>query len=187
MPVPDFSPGEVLTAAAMDSIGLWRVASGTLSGTAVNFEGCFTSDFTNYRIVIDSVTFSAGADIYYQFLSGSTPNATANYYWAQTGLTIANSSTSSTASSQTLGYTGVSVLAAFGATMASVSMDVYAPQSAAQRTFITMSAVGYSTNFYHRTGMSGQNELLAFDGIRFITATAPTFTGNVTIYGYRKP
>ena len=79
MPVPDFSPGEVLTAAAMDSIGLWKVASGTLSGTATNFVGCFTSDYTNYRIVVDGITFNTTGDVYIQFLNNTTPNATANY------------------------------------------------------------------------------------------------------------
>jgi hypothetical protein len=186
MPVPDFSPGEVLTAAAMDSIGLWRVASGTLSGTAVNFANCFTSDFTNYHIVFDSVTWSAGGDVLYQFLNGTTPNTTSNYYWAYTGLTITNAATSSTNSSSSFGYTGMSTTVAFNVTMSSASIDVYAPLSA-QRTFITSSALGHSLNFYHRHGMGGQNELLAFNGIRFLTNSATTFTGNVTIYGYRKP
>jgi hypothetical protein len=187
MPVPDFSPGEVLTAAAMDSIGLWRVASGTLSSTATNFVGCFTSDYTNYRIVIDSITFNATGDLYFQFLNGSTPNATANYNWAFTGLLVTSGAANANATGQTLGYTGMTTTAAFNETMGSVSMDVYAPQSAAQRSFISFDVTGYGANFYARSGMVQQNQLLAFNGIRFLTSSASTFTGNVTIYGYRKP
>jgi hypothetical protein len=74
-----------------------------------------------------------------------------------------------------------------GAVLSGGSMDVYAPQSASQRTFLTSAAVGYTTDFYHRHGMGGFNELLTFDGIRFFTNAGPNFTGNVTIYGYRKP
>jgi hypothetical protein len=187
MPVPDFSPGEVLTAAAMDSIGLWKVASGTLSGTATNFVGCFTSDYTNYRIVIDSITFNTTGDVYIQFLNGTTPNATANYQWAYSGLIVTGTNAPSSGSGQTVAYTGTTVSAAFNQTMASITMDVFAPQSVSQRTFATIDATGYGTNFYGRNGMIEQNELLAFNGIRFLTAGAATFTGNVTIYGYRKP
>jgi hypothetical protein len=55
MPVPDFSPGEVLTAAAMDSIGLWLVKTQTIgSGVAsVSVPDAFPSDYTNFRVVID--------------------------------------------------------------------------------------------------------------------------------------
>jgi hypothetical protein len=187
MPVPDFSPGEVLTASAMDSIGLWRVASGPLSGTATNFVGCFTSDYTNYRIVIDGITFNTTGDVYIQFLDGSTPNATLNYQWAYSGLLVTGTNAPSDGSGQTVGYTGTTVSAAFNQTMASIAMDVFAPQSAAQRKFVAISASGYGANFYVRNGMVQQNQLLAFDGIRFLTASAATFTGNVTIYGYRKP
>jgi len=138
--------------------GLVYVTSGTLSGNAVNFAGCFTSNYTNYRIMFDSVTFSGSGDVYYQFLNGSTPNTTSNYYWAYSGLTITNAATSSTIASSTIGYTGMSTTVAFNVTMCSASIDVYAPLSP-QRTFITSAAVGQSLNFYHRHGIGGQNEL----------------------------
>jgi len=54
MPVPDFSPGEVLTAAAMDSIGLWLVKSQTVGSNvaSVVVSDCFSADYQNYKIVI---------------------------------------------------------------------------------------------------------------------------------------
>jgi hypothetical protein len=186
MPVPDFSPGEVLTAAAMDSIGLWRVGGGTLSSTATNFVGCFTSNYTNYRIVIDSVTFNSTGDLNIQFLSGATPNTTANYSYAFVGLTTGGASGNANGTT-TFAYTGMTTTAAFNETMGFVIMDVLAPQSAAQRTFVSINSAGYGANFYTRSGLAEQNQLLAFDGIRFLTNSAATFTGNVNIYGYRKP
>jgi hypothetical protein len=185
MPVPDFSPGEVLTAAAMDSIGLWRVGGGALSTATTNFEGVFTSDYTDYRIVIDSLVFSSSADLYWRVLTGSTAASSADYGWSVTGLTDASGGTSSAAAAQTIGYTGSSSNLA-SVVISSCSLDFYGPQLA-QRTFVTSSAVGYASAFYHRTGMSYYNLTNAYDGIQFTTLSANTVTGNVSIYGYRKP
>jgi hypothetical protein len=54
MPVPDFSPGEVLTAAAMDSIGLWLVKTQTIgtSVASVTVTGAFSADYENYLVQI---------------------------------------------------------------------------------------------------------------------------------------
>ena len=56
MPVPDFSPGEVLTAAAMDSIGLWLVKTVTIgSGVAsVPVTDAFSANYDSYRVVISN-------------------------------------------------------------------------------------------------------------------------------------
>jgi hypothetical protein len=54
MPVPDFSPGEVLTAAAMDSIGLWLVKTQTIGSgvSSVTVTDAFSADYDNYRILV---------------------------------------------------------------------------------------------------------------------------------------
>jgi hypothetical protein len=166
--------------------GLVYVTSGALSGTAVDFVGCFTSEFTNYRIVIDSITSSAGADVLYRLLQNTTPITTTTYSWAVTGLTETGANVNSSTFGQTQGYTGWSTSTAFNQTMGGVSMDIYAPL-AAQRTFITTSASGYAIAFYHRTGFTHNNESFSCNGIRFLTNSGVTFTGNVSIYGYRKP
>jgi hypothetical protein len=75
MPVPDFSPGEVLTAAAMDSIGLWKIAEVNLTGTTVNIVGCFSSSFDAYRIVISNAKCAGALVAGAQMLNGTTPNA----------------------------------------------------------------------------------------------------------------
>jgi hypothetical protein len=63
MPVPDFSPGEVLTAAAMDSIGLWLVKTQTI-GTAVSsvtVTDAFSADYDNYLVTVTEVDCSTAA------------------------------------------------------------------------------------------------------------------------------
>jgi len=186
MPVPDFSPGEVLTASAMDAIGLWRVGGGALSGSTTNFAGVFTNDFDNYRIVMSNLSLSANADIYWSGLVGTTPSVSADYSFAYLGLTAANVQLNASNTASTLGYTGFTASGGVGGIIVgSVSMDVYAPKLA-QRTFITSNASGYASNFYGRQGMSHFNLTTAFDGIQFSTGGAPTMSGTINIYGYRK-
>ena len=184
MPVPDFSPGEVLTAGAMDSIGLWKVASGTLSSTATNFVGCFTDDYRNYRIVIESLNFDNSGDVYIQLLDGTTPVTSTDYNWAYRGLNASGGSADNSNSSQAFAYTGLSQSGASGAVISAGSMDIYGPKLP-QRTFATCNASGYATNFYTRNGMMELNTTAPYNGIRFLTIGGVNVTGQVRIYGYR--
>jgi hypothetical protein len=186
MPVPDFSPGEVLTAAAMDSIGLWRVASGTLSGTATNFVDCFTSDYTNYRIVVDSLAWNATGDLYYQMLTGTTPYTSADYFWAMRGYKATGVAFDNGAQSQTIGFLGTGNNGANNLVIGSCFWDICGPQLS-QRTILTGQGSGVSSEYFGFQGMNAHNVVAAYTGIRLLTNSATTFTGKVTIYGYRKP
>lgn len=65
MPVPDFSPGEVLTASAMDSIGLWLVKTQTIANgaTTVTVSDAFSSNYDNYLIKVSGGGTSAGSNV----------------------------------------------------------------------------------------------------------------------------
>jgi len=185
MPVPDFSPGEVLTATAMDSIGLWKVTSGTLSSTATNFAGCFSSDYRNYRIIIDQIAFSSTGDLYWQLLNGTTPD-TGNHRWALLGFNIQGTTQNSNQSaSTTAAYTGITLSSGLdGQMMSTLTMDIMGPFIAA-RTFAHTSGIGNNAGNGFKYGLSMNNAQTSYDGIRFLTQSATTVTGNVTIYGYR--
>jgi len=185
MPVPNFSPGEVLTANAMDQVGLWKVASGPLSGTATNFAGCFPTDFVNFRIVIDQIVFDASpAELYYQFLNGTTA-VNSNYRWAFVGLTANNLGKNANESTvQTQCFTGVSITSFANLVLSTLTMDVIGP-NIANRTFAHTSAIGFESTNMFRYGVTMNNATTAFDGIRFLTNSAAQFTGKVTVYGYR--
>lgn len=79
---PDFTTGQVLTAAQMNAIGLWLVKTQTI-GTAVatvNVTSCFTSDYDNYCVLWSDVTASTSGNVFYlRMLTGTTPT-TANCY-----------------------------------------------------------------------------------------------------------
>lgn len=189
MAVKTFTAGSVLTASDTNTYlanaGLVYITSGTLSSTSKDFAGCFTSTYTNYRIVLDSVQTSGNADIYARMLSSTTPATGADYNWAILGYNSNAAATNSNASANTLAYTGFTQIGAANTVIGAIVFDIYGPQLA-QRTFATTQAVAYDTYFSTRAGMWEHNLTTAYDGIRFLTNSAVTMGGNVTIYGYRK-
>jgi hypothetical protein len=181
---PDFTSGAVLTAAQMNSVGLWKVASGSLSTATTNFQGCFTSDYRDYRIVIDQVNFASAGDIYFRMLSGATPETSANYNWGIRGLYANGVSADSNLAGYTAGFTGIT--SAIAGELTSGSFDIFNPQVATRTLLLTSSIVYNSTQgFGGRNGFSHLNLTTAYTGIQFLTL-GPTVTGNVVIYGYRK-
>jgi hypothetical protein len=186
MPVPVFAVGEVLTAANMNQVGLWKVASGTLSTATTDFVGCFTDDFTNYRILIDGASLSGTGTFFYQMLSGTTPATGAtDYQSAFTGLTSGNAASNSNSAGTNVGNFGCLNIGANNLKILAVSADIFNPK-VTERTVVISAAVTHPSALAHRHGVSYHNLANAYDGIRITTTTATTMTGNVTIYGYRK-
>jgi hypothetical protein len=65
MPVPDFSPGEIWTAGAADSIGLWLVKTQTI-GTGVSAQtvtDAFSATYDDYLINISGGTTTGNTNI----------------------------------------------------------------------------------------------------------------------------
>ena len=76
---PTFSSGAVLTAAQMNSVGLWLVKTQVV-GTAVSsvsVTSAFSSDYNNYKIIYEGGASSASAVLFRMQLNGITG---ATYY-----------------------------------------------------------------------------------------------------------
>ena len=86
---PDFSSGAVLTAAQMNSVGLWLVKTQTIGTgvSSVTVTGAFSTDYENYLITVSggsnnisgsALNLKLGATVtgYYYSLSYSTYNTT---------------------------------------------------------------------------------------------------------------
>jgi hypothetical protein len=182
-----FTAGQVLTAAQMstlqDNIGLNKIASVTYTGsttasvTAVIL-GCFTSLYTNYRIVI-SHAGSASTTFAFQLMDGNTPEAGTVYFGY--GLAYAGGAADAGAGSATSqrcgGHSSDSNI------MNETVIDLANPQIA-KRTQATI----------HAFDASGPNVLLLgtqvatttqYSGIRLMP-TSGSITGTMTVYGYRK-
>jgi hypothetical protein len=73
---PDFVSGQILTAAQMNAVGMWLTNTTTIGTgvTSVPVTACFTSDFDNYRIVVDCKSSNAASSYILQLtgISSST-------------------------------------------------------------------------------------------------------------------
>jgi hypothetical protein len=92
---PDFYAGDVLTAAQMNAVGMWKITP-TVSGTGVTvnsagdvvltaapepYINAFSADYRNYRIILQLTAFSGGAaSLAVRMASGTTANTTASNY-----------------------------------------------------------------------------------------------------------
>ena len=179
MPVPDFSPGEVLTAAAMDSISGWLVGSGTLSLTtsATNVTGVFSSTYKNYRVLLNITARSTSNRFDMRYIAGTTPTS-ANYY--QGGIA------SDFASNTTLYFQRSNNDDRFffdaGTGTGSYSLDVFVPNVATPTRHLG-EAVGTSQGYGFNIG-GVQTGSIAFTGFQLFTSTG-TMTVEYQVFGYR--
>jgi hypothetical protein len=190
---PDFTAGQVLTAAQMNAVGLWKMTP-TVSGTGASvsnddviltnapepFITCFTADFANYRILFDVTAMSTGTASPWAFrlANGTTPNTTAaNYFNSQeerpyTGAFVAVQNNGTIASWQVgRGQDGTG----------SIIIDIFNPQSSTRNTYYTSSysdkAASGVTGGYLSVTTSYTGFNLRLDGTK-------TFSGTIRIYGY---
>jgi hypothetical protein len=183
MPVPDFSPGEVLTAAAMDSIGLWKTASGSAtSGTVLSIQNCFSADYEAYRVVLTDIRTTVASGLNVQLANGGTPNATGY------GYNYVNGPYATTSTYAQQGGTGLAAWPTVGVGFTDsggVAMDIYNPFLSqfsiisSDRTDPRAGGTAGRWNGFHAVATS-------FSGI-YIVSSAGTFTNiNATVYGYRR-
>jgi hypothetical protein len=176
---PDFTAGQVLTAAQMDLIGMWRING----GTATFYDGVFTADYRNYKINF-SLTNSASQPIYFRFRAASADNTTANYSDLVQGVQINGTANNILAAAQdkfTIGYAGNSEFLRL-----SGSIDVLSPQVAQHKTILGTANSLDST--YNRNMILNYASFFSattiFDGFK-ILPNSGTITGFIQVYGYR--
>jgi hypothetical protein len=180
MPVPDFSPGEVLTAAAMDSIGMWLVKSQAVGTnvSSVPVTNCFSADYDNYKIIYAGGTGNTFQDI--SMILGST---TSGYYWTDTATSYVNGAVTGLGSNTTSNaYWRVGKLTTGGAV---VNMDITCPFVAGVRPFFNSFG-----SFAISTGTAVSNGGYLDNGSSYTGFTlnpiGSTLTGGtIRVYGYR--
>lgn len=194
---PDFSVGQVLTAAHMNAVGLWRITGCTVTSvggtaatasngvitigngnTSVTVSSAFSADFENYKIIISGGGISTAENVRLQLGSSGT-----GYY--DTVLYI------STAATTTPAATGTSNGALFGRIGAgdtngiNVDIDLINPQLAKYTSFGghytypgTPAFIGQATGL-HQVATA----YTAFT----VSPGSGSFTGGtIRVYGYRK-
>lgn len=177
---PVFSVGQYNTAAYMNSIGLWLVKTQTIGTavTTVTIDNVFTSDFTNYRIVVSGGTQTAANGLLGVQLRVGGVTSTVSYYNTflyspyTGGVLTANTNNGASwpyvvSSLGTLGWTS--------------TFDLLRPFVAAPTAYFGGNARGDLaglTSGYH-------NVSTAYDGILFGVGGGTMTGGTIKIYGYR--
>jgi hypothetical protein len=176
---PTFSSGAVLTAAQMNSVGLWLVKTQTV-GTAVSsvtVTDAFSTDYDNYKI-----TYSGGVGSTFQDITMVLGSTTANYYWVDVSSSFATGALTTTSSNVVSNaYWRVGKLGTDGAV---INMDLINP-FLAKRTFYNSSGSFSSSagNFVYNGGyLNNATSYTAFT----LNPIASTLTGGtIRVYGYR--
>jgi hypothetical protein len=176
MPVPDFSPGEVLTAAAMDSIGLWLVKTQTV-GTAVasvTVTGAFSADYENYLVTWTGGTQSNDTNTALQL--GSTTGSYFGFF---------NYGLNTVSTPQGVGINNAASFTFFGggnSNGAQCAATIFGP-NLARPTFFSSVVGSYGTVHGTFQGRESSNtQHTAFT----VTPNAGTLTGGtIRVYGYR--
>jgi hypothetical protein len=152
------------------------------SQTAVNFNNVFTSSFTNYRIVLNA---SLSTNVFLQFrFRNAGADITTNNYFSHFALSNSLSTAYGTAGTSSAGSAFV-INGTDIATPISASFDVF--NAAATKAKRMNGIASYGTASAQQGGQSflGVNLTTAFDGFSFFMASG-NFTGDISVYGYRK-
>jgi hypothetical protein len=178
MPVPDFSPGEVLTAAAMDSIGLWLVKTQTVGTTvsSVTVTGAFSADYQSYKITYNGGILSAGALINMQLGSTNT-----GYYASRA---LAKYSDGSILGQGVSNFSSFFGLGVGGPNGALVNIDLFDPFSS-KRTLYSGAYSAALTNDYAGNTGGFQDSNTSFTAFTLSLSGGTMTGGTIRVYGYR--
>ena len=181
-----FTSGQVLTAAQMTTLqsnaGLIPMGTFTnAAATTLSAPSCFTSSFTNYRLVF--VLTAGGAagspDITCQFNVGGTPTTT-----SYGSIITFSSNTAGPSRVYTAPASGSNfVIGSAGSSGGSFTCDVFYPQQNSPTTFMSNYVGIGGTASYAASSSGSQTTNNQHTG--FILTCASTFTGTVQVYGYR--
>jgi hypothetical protein len=197
MPVPDFSPGEVLTAAAMDQIGFWKmggitasftggtagsVSNGTVTigsaNTVIEISNAFSANFRNYKIMMSVNSISAANDEF-AFRFGS-----ANSNYAYTRIIAAFDSTGPSNTSTTAQAQGAFALG-FQSEGVDATIDVFRPQLAQWTTYTSQTIARNTTsNAQLRLYTGVHAEATAYTSFSIRTISGSFTGGTISVYGY---
>jgi hypothetical protein len=191
---PDFTVGQVLTAAQMNAVGLWKmtptsVTDGTINAdgsvtigatkSSVTINGCFTSDYDNYKIILSGGSVSSSnCDIRLQLRTSGGSTSTTGYY---SGLIY---STLASATPVAFNNNNATLWSNFGTSLTtttpSANADLLSPNLARRTIISNMFARPDACGF-----LSGYHDVATAYNSIVISPSPGTFSNCVVhIYGY---
>ena len=172
---PDFSSGAVLTAAQMNSVGLWLVKTQTVGNavSSVTVSSAFSADYNNYRIVISNVNASVGD----QMIALTVGGTTGNYFSASRSASYAGGDVANNRNNQSTAYTFQTATS----NETNGSFDIFQPFLANRTTWS-----GSAFTWVYNTTFGGQHTVATSYSSFTLAPASGTFTGGtIKVYGYR--
>ena len=179
MTYPVFASGDVLNASDMNAVGLWKVGSGTLSltTTATNVTGVFSSNYKQYRLLLNTTARSTTNRVDLRYIAGTTPAAT-GYYNAGIG----SDYTANTVVYAQRSNNDISLFGQLTTGFLMMSLDIYNANKTVATTHIG-NYVDRDTGYAYSIG-GVQTATTAFTGFQLFTSTG-TATVEYQVFGYQ--
>ena len=173
---PDFTTGQVLTAAQMNAVGLWLVKSQAVGTgvSSVQVTSCFTADYNSYKIVYSGGTGSANNHLALKF--GAT---TTGYYGGLVYNNVASPAPAGVVDNNAAAFT---YAAGGNAVFELANIDVHNPFIAA---YTLVNA--WNMSFINFGSYNGYLANTTTYSDFTLTPNSGTLTGGtISVYGYRK-
>lgn len=163
----------------------------TLSGNTVTFagvstvslNGCFTTSFDHYRLLISAATASGNANMQMRFRAAGTDNSTSNYSNAVYRYNSTNNAAGDYAA-ENANFATVGQVRVLKVTFA---VDLFAPERAEVTLGQLLHANAQNTSPYVTADFGAIlfNATTQFDGFTLIPS-ASTISGTISVFGYKK-
>jgi hypothetical protein len=178
---PTFSAGQVLTSGAMNDVGLWLIetqAIGPTNVSSVLVDSVFSSEFTNYRIIVSGGSSNTPLALGMQM--GTSLSGT-GYYLGLAGTLYAGGNTPGNVNN------GTSWNVAGSAMPDGLALDVtlFEPFLTRKTGFSANSRVDYRTNGGGTVGNGFHNSATSYDGFALLVSGGTFANGTIRVYGYR--
>jgi hypothetical protein len=162
--------------------GLVYIASKVFTSTASaqQIDNCFTSTYENYFITYAGVGSTASAEfLLCRVVDGTSPISTAIYF---NSLAYSGTSAMTTTfqGSQTSWKVGL-----IGDVVSHLNLTLFNPQAAAKTSGTSSYIVSSNNDFLNGNNGLLINNTTQYEGLSFFP-TSGTWSGTITVYGYRK-
>lgn len=157
-------------------------ASGAQSAVAnIAFNNCFSATYSNYKIIVENLSQSVGANSQFRLRVGGVDTVGTGYYTERyevnaggiTGVDIGG-----------VGYWSPSFIGST-ADGSCMSIDIYRPFAAASTAANYQSTrTDSTTNIYGIGGSMFHNGATSFDGFNIVPASGTVTCTNIRVYGY---
>lgn len=175
---PTFVSGAILTAAQMNSIGLWQTSSTTV-GSAVSshaVSSCFSTDYMNYKLVISGLTATDNGNVLYLKLSGTSGST----YFGNMIYNIPGTSSIGGVSSSNTSALGFFIATGSNSGVITIEATIGSPFLATSTNCIgNYAGRGYNGQFSHHDSNAASST-----GFTIVPSAGTISAGTVKVYGY---